>query len=614
MAGPTNRAAVRLGLLALALLPALYCQVPPRDTSYSTPAASGGESPWHVGTWPVPAWGLAAGFGTLVLVLAAWWTRERRLSSHPRKMRRLYKLGEELGSGGAPIANLILLRQSLPELLRVTEVNIYLHDRTSGALRSLEDDPGSLPRVTPILPEKRAGFRERTAALCFRNRTLMAIPDTRRSPFYEPAPDTPRSAMFVPMFASGEVAGVLEISHNQRARSFSDDEQAVAQHLANQVAIGMRLLEQKSLRERAAGDERFDVMCQFVALTAQQLSEPLGRIRAALRALAEQSPQNAGGAGRPDISSELERAEGILSLILRLTGARPEEYTIDLVSMVRNVVKSRQATWEKLGIRSSESLPAEQVVVVAVAPSYLEEMLVSLFRNVEEMLKGRSEKLLRVRISCLTGAAQLDISFEGARPESGVDPLDDRQSRADDALSLAVCRGLIRSLRGDLRLAGDTGGGLRFEVELPLAQTCSEVAQVSEHTPERPATPLTVLILQPDPPSRQALVSLLGATGHRSVAAANVDEAVDLAKRVRFHALFCSAHLPGQRWPECFEGSRGHVGAFVLLTRGHDPALAGVLPEGGAFTLSEPVRPGELKRLLEEVEARVRGLGQYNGN
>jgi GAF domain-containing protein/CheY-like chemotaxis protein len=531
--------------------------------------------------------------------------REHRLSSHPRKMRRLYKMGEELGSGGDPIENLILLRQSLPELLKVTEVNIYLHDRASGALRSLGDDPGSLPRATPILPGKRAGFRERTAALCFRNRTLIAIPDTRRSPLYEPAPDTPRSAMFAPMFAHEELAGVLEISNSQRARSFSSDEQAVAQHLANQIAIGMRLLEQKSLRERAAGGERFDVMCQFVALTAQQLSEPLGRIRAALPVLSQ----------RPDISSELERAEGILSRILRLTGARPEEYTIDLVSLVRNVVKSRQAAWMKLGIRSSESLPAKQVVVVAVAPSYIEEMLVSLFRNVEEMVKGRSEKLLRVRVACLTGAAQLDIGFEGTtQAESGVDPLDDRQSRAKDALSLAVCRSLIRSLKGDLRLTGDAGGGLRFEVELPLAQPCSEVAPVSEIAPERPASPLTVLILQPDPPSRQALVSLLGEMGHRSVAAANVDNALDLVKRIRFHALFCTAHLPGQGWPECFEASRAHVGTFVLLTRGHDPTLAGVLPEGGAFTLSEPVRPDELKRLIEEVEARVRGAGLYNGS
>ena len=549
-----------------------------------------------------------------MLGLAAWFIRERRLSSHPRKIRRLYKLGERLGSCGDPIVNLILLRQSLPELLGITEINIYLHDRASGALRSLEDDPASLPRVTPILPEARAGFRERTAALCFRNRTLIAIPDTRRGPLYELAPDTPRSAMFVPMFASEEVAGVLEIGNNQRARSFGSDEQAVVQNLANQIAIGMRLLEQKSLRERAAGGERFDVMCQFVALTAEQLSEPLGRIRVALRALEERSPLDAGGAGRLDLSSELERAEGILSRILRLTGTRTEEYAIDLVSLVRNVVKSRQASWQRLGIQSSESLPAEKVVVVAVAPSYLEEMLISLFRNVEQMLKGRSERLLRVRVSYLTGAAQLDIGFEGTRPESGVDPLDDKQSRAEDALSLAVCRSLIRSLRGDLRLAADAEGGLRFEVELPLAQPCSEVAQVSEPAAERPASPLTVLILQPDAPSRQSLVSLLGAIGHRSVAAATVDEVLELVKRIWFHALFCSANLPGQGWPECFEGSRGHVGAFVLLTRGHDPTLAGVLPEGGAFTLSEPVRPDELKRLLEEVVGRVRGLGQYNGD
>ena len=572
MAEQANREAVRLGLLALALL-------------------------------PVPLWGLAAGFGTLALVLAAGWTRERRLASHPRKMRRLYKLGEELGSGGAPIANLMLLRQLLPDLLKVTDVNIYLHDRGSGTLRSIEDSHGTPPRVTPILPEEGAGFRERTAALCFRNRTLIAISDTRRGPYHEPEPDTPRSAMFAPMCAPEEVAGVLEISHSQRARSFSDDEQAVAQHLANQVAIGMRLLEQKSLRERAAGGERFGVMCQFVALTAQQLSEPLARIRGSLRA-------PAGGA---DTASELDRADGILSLILRLTGARPEEYTIDLVSLVRSVMKSRQATWQRLGIQASESLPAGQVVVVAVAPSYLEEVLVSLFRNAEEMLKGPSEKLLRVRISSLTGVAQLDIVFDGARPENGVDPLDDTQSRATDALSLSVCRGLIRSLRGDLRLAVDGGAGLRFEIELPLAQSRSGTPVASERASDRPATPLTLLVLQPDAPSRQALVALLGETGHRSIAAANLDEAMDLVKRVRFHALFCSDRLPGQQWPECFEGTRGHVGAFALLTRGHDPALAGVLPEGGAFTLSEPVRPTELKHLLEQIQAREVGLGQYNG-
>jgi GAF domain-containing protein len=604
MVGPANSAGVRLGLLSLALLPALFCQAPPGDRSYSGLVADGAGFLWQVTPGPLPPWALPAGFGALMLGLAAWFVREHRLSTRPRKLRRLYKLGERLGSGGDPIVSLILLRQSLPELLGITDINIYLHDRASGTLRSIEDNPGSPPRVTPILPEARAGFRERTAALCFRNRALIVIPDTRRSPLYEPAADTPRAAMFVPMLAPEEVAGVLEIGNSRRARSFSSDEQAVVQHLANQIAIGMRLLEQKSLREGAAGNERFDVMCQFVALTAEQLSEPLGRIRVALRALAEP----------PDISSELEKVEGTLSRLLRLTGARPEEYTVDLVSLVRKVVKSRQAAWQKLGIRSSESLPAEKVVVVAVAPSYLEEMLTSLFRNVEQMWRGRSDQPLRVRLSCLTGAAQLDISFEGARPDSGVDPLDDWQSRADDALSLAACRSLIRSLRGDLRLAADAEGGLRFEAELPLAQPGSESAPVSEPAPERPASPLTVLVLQPEAPSRRSLVSLLGAIGHRSVAAANVDEALDLVKRIWFHGLFCSANLPGQGWPQCFEGSRGRVGAFVLLTRGHDPTLAGVLSEGGAFTLSEPVRPDELKRLLEEVDARVRGLGQYNGD
>ena len=57
-------------------------------------------------------------------------------------------------------------------------------------------------------------------AMCFRNRTLLNIPDTRRSPFFkaDSRGEVPRSVMFVPMFAQNELLGVMQVHRSQSVR------------------------------------------------------------------------------------------------------------------------------------------------------------------------------------------------------------------------------------------------------------------------------------------------------------------------------------------------------------------------------------------------------------
>jgi DNA-binding NtrC family response regulator len=116
------------------------------------------------------------------------------------------------------------------------------------------------------------------------------------------------------------------------------------------------------------------------------------------------------------------------------------------------------------------------------------------------------------------------------------------------------------------------------------------------------------LIVEPDLSARQFLVSLLGELGHRGVPVAGVEDAADLVKRLHFHVVFCSAHLSGKPWVDCFEACRGRADAFVLLTEGHDTALSAALPAGEAYTLAKPVRADELERLVQAVGARVAAL------
>ena len=176
----------------------------------------------------------------------------------------------------------------LPELLGVTEVRVYLQDRASRALQRLEAASASGAAPMPVLTEEYVRFRERSVDLCFRNRTLIAAPDTRRSPLFDKsqAAETPRSMAFVPMFAQEDLLGVLAVGDAGKVRHFTEDERAVLQHLANQAAIGVKSLEQQSLRARTAGGERLDAHSRLVTTAIGELQQPLGAIAGLSQSLA----------------------------------------------------------------------------------------------------------------------------------------------------------------------------------------------------------------------------------------------------------------------------------------------------------------------------------------
>ncbi len=218
----------------------------------------------------VPPWGITAFLGLVLLIaLVASLAQDRRLEARRRKMQRLFGLCEDLASGRSSVEKPGLLRSLLPELLGVTGVQVHLLDRASGTLRPLADGASRGPAPPVPRTSEPAGFREKTVELCFRNRSLISIPDTHRSPFFDHGQATPRSMTCVPMFAEDDLLGVLEISDARRVRRLSEDEQAAARHLGNQIAIGIKLIEQKSIREQTLGGDRLE--------TAYQLGSCVGR-------------------------------------------------------------------------------------------------------------------------------------------------------------------------------------------------------------------------------------------------------------------------------------------------------------------------------------------------
>ena len=207
-----------------------YCPRPPYDHFFELLVAAPSDVRLEKRSIPFPPLALALAVTVVLFVSFVIWSRERRLRIQRERLHRTYNLGEEILSAGSVNAILKRIQEALPVILKVTRVQLYLHNR---AARTLEAQSGENREPVSISLLAPPGGTEAGAVACFHYRTLLAIPDIGKSPFPIAAgPDGgPKSLLLVPMVAQLEVIGVLELDQDDRARDFTADEQTLAQHL-----------------------------------------------------------------------------------------------------------------------------------------------------------------------------------------------------------------------------------------------------------------------------------------------------------------------------------------------------------------------------------------------
>ena len=98
---------------------------------------------------------IAVGIGLVLTIVLLLWSRERRLRAQRRKLRRTYQLGEEiLGAGSAPTI-LKRLSESLPAILGVTRVQLYLYNRAAKTLDAIAEEGGERESISLSTPPGR---------------------------------------------------------------------------------------------------------------------------------------------------------------------------------------------------------------------------------------------------------------------------------------------------------------------------------------------------------------------------------------------------------------------------------------------------------------------------
>ncbi len=495
--------------------------------------------------WPItPAEWMLAVAGVLCMFVV-WWMRERRMAAQRRNMVELNSLGEDIVAASSPLEMVRRVDAVLPRLWRLTDASLYLHDAASSTFRriSASGESGPLSQNSgPVLEG---------IALCYQNRTLLAISDTRRSAFFRDTAsrDIPRSILFVPAFARNEVSGVLVVQCATDLHTFTDEEQATAQHLANQIATALRLQDQQAVREQLFRSEKLAASGELMSVVADELRSPLEMIEKTAAVLRNESQ----GDSRDRLDKlmvESRRASEIVGRLISFSRERAEIQQFDVNDLLAAALKFQTPELTATHIDLHSRFSAQPLVITG-SRSQLEQALIMFLQHAERSAAQARQKKLTVSTTRAANRAVVEISWS-CLPEL-LEPDVFEHHPGSGVLSLGVCRNVIRNHGGEVRMARILSTQSRFEIELPCgsveAPTLAPLADVTQPSTRQ----LMALLVDPDPKHQSEMVRLLSDHGHRVVPVPSAEQAADLAERVRFDLILCGTHLPNLTWMDLFE-------------------------------------------------------------
>jgi GAF domain-containing protein len=542
--------------------------------------------------WFLPPLTLASALAVVLFLSYFLWSRERRLRKQRERLRRTYQLGEEILGASSTGALLQRISEALPGILGVTRAHLYVYNRAAKTLEAALEGGGEPVAISLSSPP--AGTSAGAVA-CFHYRTLLVIPDIARSPFpisAEEGERAPKSLLFVPMLAQGEVMGVLELDQDDRARDFPADEQALAQHLGNQIGVALRLLDQRSVQEQLFRTEKLAAVGRLISGVVNELQTPLASISELAGKALEKGRLGPAEREIAVIASEANKAAGIMARLVTFGGAETARARpVCITTLLRSLLEFRESDWKASGIRVENLASREQLYVLG-SQGQLEQVFLNLLVHAEQSLAEARQKVITIRTSVLAKRLVVEIAFT-APPES---------SKVEETASvLGLARSVMAGHGGEVRLILKNNQDPRFEVELPAA-TRDRAAAPTAGPQGDSSRILTTLVIEPDEAAQRHLLGLLSARACRVVPVGHSDTGLELAQRMKFDAAFCSVHAPGLNWVELSERMQSRVGGFILLSDSYDADLSADFEGDGRFVLPKPVQELELERVLRSID------------
>ncbi|MCH9683865.1 MAG: response regulator [Deltaproteobacteria bacterium] len=385
--------------------------------------------------------------------------------------------------------------------------------------------------------------------------------------------------------------------------------------------------ERQLLESRVRESQRFESLAVLAGGIAHDFNNLLmGVLGNADTALAMLPADSAAHEAIAHVSKAALRAADLSRQMLAYAGqGRFTIETIDLSALVREMADLLQTTIPKtveLRLELDPDLPRTEGDV-----TQLRQVVMNLITNAGDACRERGGTIV-VRTSAgqhsaawlhTTYGAELDpgyyLRLEVEDDGTGMDAQTRRRvfdpfftTKADGrGLGLAAALGVVRGLRGAIRVQSEPGRGTRFGLVLP-----ARGRQRRPHTGPRPVVDDrwratgTILVVDDEPLVRRATTRMLANLGFEVVAVENGHRALAWlqANAGTARAVLLDMAMPGLSGPEVFTRLRRLAPDLpVVMTSGreHQQVLDRLHDEGLAGFIPKPYRLADLRALLRTV-------------
>ena len=189
----------------------------------------------------------------------------------------------------------------------------------------------------------------------------------------------------------------------------------------------------------------------------------------------------------------------------------------------------------------------------------------------------------------------------------------ERDRSKGSGLGLAISRRIMQALGGALRVESQFGVGSLFTATLPAERVLPEVSPAAARSERAPAADLltngaSVLIIDDDATSREALLEILQDEGYEVLTAAGGEEGVEAALRHRPDLLLLDMMMPGIDGVEVIRRIRSEPGLervrIIALTGDVTRARLQRVSDAGADRFV--AKPFRIPELLDSVRTVLR--------
>ncbi len=426
----------------------------------------------------------------------------------------------------------------------------------------------------------------------------------------------------LPLLAERRLLGVVRFGSRERA-TISDDELAVLQVAADQLAIGLdrvglvRQL-QKSAADLRAADRRKD---EFLAMLAHELRNPLAPIVNALslvrRRIDGEEPALRSVAAAERQALHMARLVDDLLDVSRITQGKIalRRERVELRTVVEHALQTG-APLVQAKMHHLEVVQPDGSVLVDADATRLAQVIANLIHNAAKY----TDEGGNIRLACVVEGSDLVVSVEddgvGIRPEMleqvfetfvQIDPTSDR-ARGGLGLGLTLVRSLAHLHGGTVDAHSDgPGKGARFTVRLPVVVQAAEAAAKSvEEKGKMESVARSILLVEDNEDIRLTLRDLLEFEGHEVAEAADGAAGAEMIVARKPNVALVDIGLPGLDGYQVAQRVRRDLPPentrLVALTGyGGDDVARKAREAGFDAHLIKPVKIEELFRLLGEL-------------